>query len=447
MWNRNCYRFPNFLIVAFTLALLCNIYLIILLWSDTPVEVAELSVKSIPAFKPKIHAIKYLNIDFIQSHLVHNQRTLGLWNVKPLKNLVKKIKRELIPKNGNYRSVLNTIAKWPTSSHLIPESAPELGDVIKYMQTAKIIRASVPKVGTQLKVMLTLEGGQKVLFKPQWYNRSFHISGSVYSGADRHNGEIVAFYLSLLLDLRRTPVAVGRRVNLKSEIFDRADPDLSTTFFKSRNETCFYGVCRYCTPEFNVCSENGLLEGALVLWLPNSVKLKSFRSPWQRTYRENKKAAWETDDTFCSKLQNQSKMFNVKENGNSRLLDLVDSSIFDFIISNGDRHHYEVIDGARNSAVLILDNGKSFGRADVDFLDILAPLYQCCKIRQTLYDRLKLLEQGSLSTLIKEITLKDAVYPLLIEPHLDAINRRLGTVLRVVELCTELNNPDQVIVS
>ena len=58
--------------------------------------------------------------------------------------------------------------QWPTSSHLIPESAPELGDVIKYMQTAKIIRASVPKVGTQLKVMLTLEGGQKVLFKPQW---------------------------------------------------------------------------------------------------------------------------------------------------------------------------------------------------------------------------------------------------------------------------------------
>jgi len=88
----------------------------------------------------------------------------------------------------------------------------------------------------------------------------------------------------------------------------------------------------------------------------------------------------------------------------------------------------------------------SFGRADVDFLDILAPLYQCCKIRQSLYDRLKLLEQGPLSTLIKEITLKDALYPLLSEPHLDAINRRLATVLRVVELCTGLNGPDQVIV-
>jgi len=68
------------------------------------------------------------------------------------------------------------------------------------------------------------------------------------------------------------------------------------------------------------------------------------------------------------------------------------------------------------------------------------------RIRQSLYDRLKLLEQGPLSTLIKEITLKDALYPLLSEPHLDAINRRLATVLRVVELCTGLNGPDQVIV-
>ena len=55
----------------------------------------------------------------------------------------------------------------------------------------------------------------------------------MYSGADRHNGEIVAFYLSLLLNLRRTPVAVGRRVNLSLEIWDKADPDLSRTFFKN----------------------------------------------------------------------------------------------------------------------------------------------------------------------------------------------------------------------
>jgi len=269
----------------------------------------------------------------------------------------------------------------------------------------------------------------------------------VYSGGDRHNGEILAFYLSLLLGLRRTPVVVGRRVNVSSEIWDKADPDLSETFYKtSRNETCFYGVCKYCTPDSSVCSQNGLLEGALILWLPSNMKLKNFRNPWQRTYKSNKKAPWETDDTFCSKLQNHSHIFSVKKRGNTRLLDLVDSCIFDFIISNGDRHHYEVIDGTRNPFVLLLDNGKSFGRPDVDFLDILAPLYQCCKIRKSLYARLELLEQGSLSTLIKDITLKEALYPLLTDAHLNAINRRLSIVLRVVELCTELNGWDDVLV-
>jgi hypothetical protein len=51
---------------------------------------------------------------------------------------------------------------------LIPSFTPELGDMIKYLQTSPITRASVPRVGTQLKVMITLEGGQKALLKPQW---------------------------------------------------------------------------------------------------------------------------------------------------------------------------------------------------------------------------------------------------------------------------------------
>jgi hypothetical protein len=59
------------------------------------------------------------------------------------------------------------------------------------------------------------------------------IEGAVYSGADRHNGEIVSFYLSLILGLRRTPVAVGRRINLSTDILSKADRDLAATFFKS----------------------------------------------------------------------------------------------------------------------------------------------------------------------------------------------------------------------
>jgi hypothetical protein len=66
------------------------------------------------------------------------------------------------------------------------------------------------------------------------YDRHHRIDGpDVYSGADRHNGEIVGFYLSLLLGMRRTPVAIGRMINLTSEILANADRDLAATFFKN----------------------------------------------------------------------------------------------------------------------------------------------------------------------------------------------------------------------
>lgn len=137
---------------------------------------------------------------------------------------------------------------------------------------------------------------------------------------------------------------------------------MKTYFHTGENQTCFYGVCRYCKPEMSVCGRenNGdVIEAALVLWLPNSIKLKSNRSPWQRTYRKNVAAAWETDDQYCVKLVNQSKLYQVNQN-NRRLLDLIDSSLFDFIMSNGDRHHYEYVAGVPNPAILMLDNGKRF---------------------------------------------------------------------------------------
>jgi len=109
-----------------------------------------------------------------------------------------------------------------------------------------------------------------------------------------------------------------------------------------------------------VCAHEGdSIEAAIILWLPDSVKLKSYRSPWQRTYKKNVKANWETDDRFCGSLQNQSRTYRLP---NRRLLDLIDAAVFDFLISNGDRHHYEVVDAnpRADAAVLLLDNGKRY---------------------------------------------------------------------------------------
>lgn len=108
----------------------------------------------------------------------------------------------------------------------------------------------------------------------------------------------------------------------------------------------------------SVCGGGGdLIEATLILWLPSSVKLKSIRSPWQRTYKKNVRAQWEIDDKFCLNLQKQNRIFRI-DPAKRRLLDLIDAAVFDFLISNGDRHHYEIIDGYPEASVLLLDNGK-----------------------------------------------------------------------------------------
>lgn len=41
-----------------------------------------------------------------------------------------------------------------------------------------------------------------------------------------------------------------------------------------------------------------------------------------------------------------------------RLLDIIDTSVFDYIIGNADRHHYETFREFSDSMVIMLDNGK-----------------------------------------------------------------------------------------
>uniref|UniRef100_A0A8W7PR26 FAM20 C-terminal domain-containing protein n=1 Tax=Anopheles coluzzii TaxID=1518534 RepID=A0A8W7PR26_ANOCL len=178
--------------------------------------------------------------------------------------------------------------------------------------------------GTQLKLVLELTNSQLVLFKPSWYSRDEIMNGSVYSGKDRHNSEIVSFHLAAILNLRYTPIWLI--------IFS----------------ACMVFVI-FCKSDEIVCDDqqNGTLEGAVLFTIPG--KIIKYRSPWQRTYKEQLKAEWEKNDNYCALI---SKKLNFDV-----LLDLIDAAIFDFLIQNGDRHHYET----RENRVLLLDNGKGFG--------------------------------------------------------------------------------------
>lgn len=103
-----------------------------------------------------------------------------------------------------------------------------MGQLIHTLQEEPITKASNFPRGTQLKLILKMANQQKVLFKPSWYPRNEIIEGPVYAGKDRHNAEIYAFYMAAVLDLRWTPIAVGRKINMK-HLHEIASDDLKNT--------------------------------------------------------------------------------------------------------------------------------------------------------------------------------------------------------------------------
>ena len=119
-----------------------------------------------------------------------------------------------------------------------------------------------------------------------------------------------------------------------------------------------------------------MIEGSITLWFPDTKPLEKIRHPYQRTYKDDKKARWETDEEYCATYLKKTEPYN---KGN-RLLDLIDTAIFDFLIGNADRHHYEVFKDTADGMIVLMDNGKSFGNPNLDELSILAPLRQCCML-------------------------------------------------------------------
>lgn len=108
-----------------------------------------------------------------------------------------------------------------------------MGSFVQALRTEAILSARNYRKGTQLKLLLTLTGNEKVVFKPKWYERDRQIEGPVYSGKDRHEAEIVGFYLGAVLNMRWTPVAVGRYINLE-HIHSVADSELRKTMTINR---------------------------------------------------------------------------------------------------------------------------------------------------------------------------------------------------------------------
>ncbi|XP_057281308.1 extracellular serine/threonine protein kinase FAM20C-like [Pezoporus wallicus] len=335
---------------------------------------------------------------------------------------------------------------------LYPRRDPLMPTLLQDLATQRIVSSVQKSGGTQLKLIMTFPNYGQALFKPmkQTRDQETPIDFFYFSDFERHNAEIAAFHLDRILDFRRIPPVSGRLVNITKEIRDiTTDKKLAKTFFISpAGNICFYGECSYyCSTEHALCGKPDRLEGSMATLLPDKTlaKRRSWRSPWRRSYHKSKKAEWELNPNYCAQVRE-----TPPYDRGHRLLDLIDMTVLDFLMGNMDRHHYETFEKFGNDTFLLhLDNGRGFGTHSRDELSILAPLRQCCSIKKSTYLRLQLLATPSyrLSDLLREAMATDPLAPVLAEPHLHALDRRLGKVLAAVGHClARAAHPEKVLV-
>uniref|UniRef100_A0AAY4CKQ3 FAM20 C-terminal domain-containing protein n=1 Tax=Denticeps clupeoides TaxID=299321 RepID=A0AAY4CKQ3_9TELE len=327
---------------------------------------------------------------------------------------------------------------------------PVIDAMLADLAAQRITSVAMKSGGTQLKLIMTFHNYGQALFKPMKQTREQETPPDFFyfSDFERHNAEIAAYHLDRILDFRRVPPVAGRLVNMTKEIRDvTRDKKLWRTFFISpANNICFYGECSYyCSTEHALCGRPDQIEGSLAAFLPDLAlaKRKTWRNPWRRSYHKRKKAEWEVDPDYCEEVK-QTPPYD----SGFRLLDVMDMTIFDFLMGNMDRHHYETFEKFGNETFIIhLDNGRGFGKHSHDELSILVPLSQCCRVKKSTHLRLQLLarEEFRLSVLMEESLRRDRLAPVLIRPHLEALDRRLRLVLSVLADCIEKDGYSSVV--
>ncbi|KAL4091234.1 hypothetical protein QTP88_025956 [Uroleucon formosanum] len=329
-------------------------------------------------------------------------------------------KREMYPKNDTYVPL-----------------------ILKNMSSARILSVVQKEGGTQLKLVIEYSNGDKALMKPMRFTREQQTLPNhfYFTDYERHNAEIAAFHLDRILEFRRAMPVSGRLVNITSELMAQVTAsDLLKTFFVSPDKNvCFHGQCSYyCDTSHAICGNPDMLEGSFAAYLPSQdvLERKTWRHPWRRSYHKRRKAKWETDPNYCELVRNLPPY-----NSGRRMLDIMDLSVFDFLMGNMDRHHYETFTLFGNDSFPIhLDHGRAFGKAFHDEMSILAPIIQCCHIRKsTLEILLRFHNFKKLSKHMRESMDDDQLSPVLWEPHLTAMDRRVGLVLQKVRECLSVS--------
>ncbi|XP_059763495.1 pseudokinase FAM20A [Balaenoptera ricei] len=355
-----------------------------------------------------------------------------------------------ISRHGLYSRSSPVVSKLLHDMRHLPTISADYSQDEKALLGACDCTQIVKPSGVHLKLVLRFSDFGKAMFKPMRQLRDEETPEDFFYFIDfqRHNAEIAAFHLDRILDFRRVPPTVGRLVNVTKEILEVTKNEIlqSVFFISPASNVCFFAKCPYlCKTEYAVCGNPHLLEGSLSAFLPslNLAPRLSVPSPWIRSYSLAGKEEWEVNPLYCDTVKQV-----YPHSSSGRLLNIIDMAIFDFLTGNMDRHHYETFSKFGDDGFLIhLDNARGFGRHSHDEISILSPLSQCCRIKRKTLSHLQLLARADyrLSDVMRESLLQDQLTPVLTEPHLLALDRRLQTVLRTVRGCIEAHGERSVV--
>jgi extracellular serine/threonine protein kinase FAM20C len=209
---------------------------------------------------------------------------------------------------------------------------------------------------------------------------------------------------------------------------------------------CFTGECSYyCDTTHATCGRPyNRMEGSVQIMLPNEplVEWSDDDHPFSRSYNPTVQTDWEIDDKYCENWLFRDPLFHGRG-----MLDIIDMAVFDFLTGNMDRHNiHQITELGPHTFKLHLDNGRSFGRPDVDELSILEPLKQCCLFRYSTFVKLQSLLNGNLSKKMNESLKTDPLYPILIDEHLVALDRRLLIIFNRLSKCISSYPLKQVVI-
>lgn len=221
---------------------------------------------------------------------------------------------------------------------------------------------------------------------------------------------------------------------MTTEIYQLADRKLMKTFFISPDDNiCFHGDCNYfCDVAHPCCGNPDTIEGTVTAFLPvDKHDIKGTPYPWRREYSKRWKAEWLNNPNYCEEIKKNSTYSH-------RMLDIMDLSVFDFLIDNWDRHRFDILEFfGKDAGFLHLDHGRGFGTAFKDDIVLLGAVRQCCMIREKTLDTLLKFHTGEkLSNAMRRSLSKDPTAPVLWEPHLTALDRRVGIILQTIRNCT-----------